>query len=68
MTTIQVPREADLFRFEVPTSAGKFVVIGPDTLSPDEAEKVAARIARLIPLLVLEPEPLLQEVPTDDPE
>jgi len=45
--------EADLFRFEVPTSRGKFVVIGPDTLSPDEAERVGAQIGRLIPLLVL---------------
>ena len=47
---------ADLFRFEVPTSQGVFVVIGPDTLPADEAERIGAQIARLIPLMVLEPE------------
>ena len=54
--------EADLFRFEVPTSRGKFVVIGPDTLPPDEAARIGAQIGRLLPLMVLEPE----EIRTED--
>ena len=47
---------SELFRFEVPTSEGVFVVIGPDTLPPDEAERIGKRIAELIPLMVLTPE------------
>ena len=47
---------SNLFRFEVPTSQGVFVVIGPDTLPPDETERIGKQIAELIPLLVLVPE------------
>lgn len=55
----------DLFAFEVPTSAGSFRIIGPDTLPRDEAVRVGERIAALIPLLVLEPDPLQSDA---DPE
>jgi len=44
---------SELFAFEVPTSAGKFRIIGPDTLPQDEAERIGQQIARLLPLLVL---------------
>ena len=46
--------KADLFRFEVPTSQGVFVVIGPDTLPSGEAERAGRLIARLLPIFVLE--------------
>lgn len=47
--------EADLFAFEVPSSRGKFRIIGPDTLPPDEAQLVGARIARVLALAVNDP-------------
>ncbi len=59
---------ADLFRFEVPTSRGKFVIIGPDTLTPEETEAVSAKIARLIPLLVNEPVEVIADANGDELE
>lgn len=48
---------AELFAFEVPTSRGHFRIIGPNELPPDEARRVAEKIARLLPLLVLDASP-----------
>ena len=45
--------EADLFRFEVPTSRGKFVIIGPDTLPSEEAAWIGAKIGKLVVLMLL---------------
>jgi len=48
------PPPAELFRFEVPTSQGVFVIIGPDSLPDDEAKRIGEKIGRLVTLLVTE--------------
>lgn len=59
---MNVKDEAELFAFDVPTSRGKFRIIGPDTLPPDEAERVAATIARVLPLAVNAPDDAIVQV------
>lgn len=57
---------SDLFRFEVPTSRGVFVIIGPDDVPKDEAAQIGAKLARLLPLFMVEPDPAEDTEPCPD--